>query len=320
MPPMPHSPALSAATSVENSAPDQAPVNRKPPFFFRDEYAGLIVKGNFMTLAAKPVHVEEGEWLAHQVVEQYRLLDGMLSIIKTLDDRTGLPICNPDTCPTMSASGHTYTWLDNNKKPIKIPAYQYINLVQKWILGKITDPTLFPTYTSYTTPSAYPSGSGNSGVSTPTSTTPIPMGPTTLNAPLDKLAGRTWLGKSSGFPETFESDLKSIYRQMMRCYAHLYHGHWLDPFWHVNAYKELNTCFVHFVNVGKLYGLLGDKEMEPMMPLVELWVGKGLLPSQRDVVATQQVQQVAGIQGPGPVRDVPAAGGQGGSAGAGAAA
>lgn len=63
---MPHSPALLAATSVENAAPDQAPVNRKPPFFFRDEYAGLIVKGNFMTLAAKPVHVEEGEWLAHQ--------------------------------------------------------------------------------------------------------------------------------------------------------------------------------------------------------------------------------------------------------------
>ena len=45
----------------------------------------------------------------------------------------------------MSASGHTYTWLDNNKKPIKIPAIQYINLVQKWISGKITDPSIFPT-------------------------------------------------------------------------------------------------------------------------------------------------------------------------------
>jgi hypothetical protein len=39
---------------------------RRPPFFFRDDYANLIVKGNFMTLAAKPVLVEEGEWLAHQ--------------------------------------------------------------------------------------------------------------------------------------------------------------------------------------------------------------------------------------------------------------
>lgn len=39
--------------------------SRRPPFFFREEYSNLIVKGNFMTLAAKPKLVEEGEWLAH---------------------------------------------------------------------------------------------------------------------------------------------------------------------------------------------------------------------------------------------------------------
>ena len=44
----------------------QSTISRKPPFFFRAEYASLIVKGNFMTLAAKPEHVELGEWLAHQ--------------------------------------------------------------------------------------------------------------------------------------------------------------------------------------------------------------------------------------------------------------
>lgn len=39
---------------------------KKPPFFFREEYTGFIVKGNFMTLAAKPALVEEAEWLSHQ--------------------------------------------------------------------------------------------------------------------------------------------------------------------------------------------------------------------------------------------------------------
>ena len=39
---------------------------RKLPIFFREEYVGFIVKGNFMTLAAKPTLVEEGEWLSHQ--------------------------------------------------------------------------------------------------------------------------------------------------------------------------------------------------------------------------------------------------------------
>jgi hypothetical protein len=39
---------------------------RKLPTFFREDYIGFIVKGNFMTLAAKPALVEEGEWLSHQ--------------------------------------------------------------------------------------------------------------------------------------------------------------------------------------------------------------------------------------------------------------
>ncbi|KAF2656486.1 Mob1/phocein [Lophiostoma macrostomum CBS 122681] len=272
--------------------------SRRPPFFFRDEYSSLIVKGNFMTLAAKPKLVEEGEWLAHQVVEQYRLLEQMIDIIKVMDDRSNPPrpiICNPETCPTMSASGHTYTWLDNNKKPIKIPAIQYINLVQKWIIGKISDPSIFPTDTSSSAFTPTAASSYVTGSITPGSSTPQPLGPTSLNAPLSQLAGRDWLGKSSGFPETFEADIKSIYRQMMRCYAHIYHGHWLEPFWHVNAWRELNTCFIHFINVGKLYNLLGDKEVEPMQPLIDLWLSKGLLsppsPSQQQQPPQQPLKE-----------------------------
>jgi hypothetical protein len=167
---------------------------------------------------------------------------------------------------------------------------QYINLVQKWILGKINDQTLFPTDTTFSNPASYPGG----GASTPGSATPIPAGPTNLNASLSTLAGRDWLGKASGFPENFEGDIRSIYRQMMRCYAHLYHGHWLDPFWHINAYKELNTCFIHFVNVGKLFGLLGDKEMEPMLPLIEIWISKGLLPANPQAPRTDESAGAAG--------------------------
>jgi hypothetical protein len=114
--------------SYENIAPSdgQQSLQRRPPFFFREEYSNLIVKGNFMTLAAKPVLVDEGEWLAHQgnpstrsssrhrfhfhthhvaVVEQFRLLDGMIQIVRTADEKTGQPICNMDSCPTMSAAG-----------------------------------------------------------------------------------------------------------------------------------------------------------------------------------------------------------------------
>ena len=40
-----------------------------------------------------------------KVVEQYRLLEQMIDIIKVVDERTGRPVCNPEVCPTMSASG-----------------------------------------------------------------------------------------------------------------------------------------------------------------------------------------------------------------------
>lgn len=65
---MPHSPALSSNMSLESQPAQEgsASGSRRPPFFFRDEYSNLIVRGNFMTLAAKPNLVEEGEWLAHQ--------------------------------------------------------------------------------------------------------------------------------------------------------------------------------------------------------------------------------------------------------------
>jgi hypothetical protein len=231
----------------------------------------------------------------------------MIQIIRVVDEKTGLPICNEKSCPTMSASGcvpppprepnsdsyrrHTYTWLDNNKRPIKIPAYQYIQLVQKWILGKISDPALFPTDTTTLSTLSYPSGSMTPG------NTPISAGPTNLNAPLSSLAGKEWLGKASGFPETLEQDIRSIYRQMMRCYAHLYHGHWMNPFWDLNAYKELNTCFIHFVNVGKLFNLIGEKDMEPMLPLIELWISKGLLPATQRAAPTQQAQGQQAQQG-----------------------
>ena len=139
-------------------------------------------------------------------------------------------------------------------------------------MGKINDPKIFPTDSSipYTT-TASPNIPGTSATSTP-------MSPGAVTSPTGQLSGREWLGKGSGFPESFESDIKNLYRQMFRCYAHIYHGHWLEPFYHISAYKELNTCFIHFINVGKLFDLLSDKDVKPMQPLIDIWQSKDLLP------------------------------------------
>lgn len=172
-------------------------------------------------------------------------------------------------------SSHTYTWLNNDKTPIKVPACQYIGLVQKWIVGKIHDSRIFPTEASTVASSTYASG----GINTPGSNTPIPAGPTTINAPLSTLAGNEWVGKSSGFPESFLADCKNITRQMFRCYAHLYHAHWENPFYHLAMDKQLNSCFVHFMTVAMLYKLLSEKDMEPMQPLIDIWLANGAIPA-----------------------------------------
>lgn len=114
----------------------------------------------------------------------------------------------------------------------------------------------------------------------PPATTPIAAGPTNLNASLTTLAGQDWIGKSSGFPPTFYKDCQGIMKQMFRCYAHLYHGHWLDPFWHINRHEMLNMCFVHFVTVAKYYKLVADKEMEPMQPLIDLYMKQEKIPPE----------------------------------------
>lgn len=116
---MPNSPSLSNSLTVDNLAANDPDA---PKYFFQEKYAPLNVRGNFLTLCACPKNVEIGEWLAHQskwswsltlrqseadivllVVEQYRLLHGMLQVIQEVNGVTGYPICNETTCPTMSA-------------------------------------------------------------------------------------------------------------------------------------------------------------------------------------------------------------------------
>ena len=196
----------------------------------------------------------------------------MLKIVQEMDPTRGVPICNNQACPTMSAGSYVipsslfdltskhanslsrqdYTWIDQQRKPMPLPAPTYIKHIQTWVGGKVLDPSLFPMDPFTSAPS-------------------IPSAAQAASDP------NYWLGKPSGFPQRFESEIKNMYKQMFRCYAHLYWQHWL-AFWDLNCYRELNTCFVHFINVARLYNLLGEKDMEPMQPLVDVWVKQGVLP------------------------------------------
>lgn len=70
MPPLNQSSSFSSNTglssdNVANNA-EQPAAAEPPKFFFREKYAKLGVKGNFMPLAAQPANVDLADWLAHQ--------------------------------------------------------------------------------------------------------------------------------------------------------------------------------------------------------------------------------------------------------------
>lgn len=150
-------------------------------------------------------------------------------------------------------------------------------------MGKIMDQRIFPVDVDTLNPATFASSFTTSSGNASGTSTPIAAGPTNLNLSISQLCGQDWLGKSSGFPRDFEDDAKSMYREMFRVYAHVYWAHWIDPFWHCKATDYLNTCFIHFISVARLFGLLSDSEMEPLKPLIEVWVRNGSLPPTSEV-------------------------------------
>lgn len=193
-----------------------------------------------------------------------------------------------DDKETEISSNHSFTWLNSRKEPVEVPAHEYISLMQRWISGKIDNTNIFPTDPNgvsfaFNTSGPAPAGStyASGGLNTPGASNPIPAGPTNLNASLSQLTGPgDWVGKSSGFPQDFMDVCQTIFRQMFRVYAHLYWGHFTEPFYHLSLEKHLNSCFSHFVLTATALDMLKPHELEPMQPLIDLWAANGTFPAE----------------------------------------
>ncbi|KAK3942722.1 Mob1/phocein [Diplogelasinospora grovesii] len=253
------------------------------PLWLNANYAKHIVKGNFLTLSAKPKTVEMGEWIAHQVVDHWRML---ITFIKLVQDKEedGSSICNARKCPKMSAgTNHSFTWLNMQLQPVEIPAHNYLGLVQRYISGKIDDQNLFPT-----------DPAGVSFADNPQFCTPLPT----------ESQGQDWLGKRSGFPQNFFETCQTIFRQMFRVYAHLYWSHFEDMFC-LGLERSMNSCFSHFILTATTLNLLGKADLEPMQPLIDLWAALGTFPqgSKAFEVASLPVGQLLVQKSGGPPAD-----------------
>ncbi|BFZ57492.1 Maintenance of ploidy protein mob2 [Savitreella phatthalungensis] len=112
-------------------------VNR-PLYLCQPFVRTALVKGSFATIVALPKYVEQNEWLALNIFEFFTHLNHFYATVAEF--------CTPATCPSMSAGpGLDYTWLDQNRKQMRLPASQYIDYVLAWINNRVNEEALFPT-------------------------------------------------------------------------------------------------------------------------------------------------------------------------------
>ncbi|KAK0617907.1 Mob1/phocein [Bombardia bombarda] len=241
------------------------------PLWLNANYAKHIVKGNFLTLSAKPKTVEMGEWIAHQVVDHWRTLITFIKLVHDKED-DGSSICSSKKCPKMTAgANHSFTWLNSRLQPVEIPAYEYLSLVQRYISSKIDDDRIFPTDPSGV---SYADNPAFCSAPEPQQQQQPPQQP---GHPPHQAQKLDWVGKRSGFPQNFLETCQTIFRQMFRVYAHLYWSHFDDMF-RLDLEKAMNSCFSHFVLTATTLSLLKKSDLEPMQPLIDLWAALGTFP------------------------------------------
>ncbi|EPY49943.1 protein kinase activator Mob2 [Schizosaccharomyces cryophilus OY26] len=116
-----------------------SPSSNQPPLYLLQPFVrNHLVKGNFLTIVSLPKYVDLDEWLALNVYELFTYLNHFYDVFTSF--------CRVDTCPIMLAgSNFDYKWLDNNRKPLSLPAPQYIEYVLAWIENRLQDQNVFPT-------------------------------------------------------------------------------------------------------------------------------------------------------------------------------
>lgn len=128
-----------------------------------------------------------------------------------------------------------YTWIDANRKRVKLPAPQYIDYVLTWVESLIKDESVFPTKAGQCTHLLV----------------------SLLHSAHRALASRPCTGRE--FSPNFPSVARHIYTQLLRIFAHLYHAHY-PVFLHLSSEGHLNSLFAHFLTFGREFDLLEEKE------------------------------------------------------------
>ncbi|KAI0304293.1 Mob1/phocein [Multifurca ochricompacta] len=144
----PNAPSTDSAPPVSPSAPSQGV--QKPLYLCSPFVEAALVKGNFKTIVMLPKYVDIMEWVAVNIFDFFQNLNMFYGVISEC--------CTQHSCPTMSA-GPTlnYTWINQDRKSVQLPAPTYIDYVMTWVQNLLDDENTFPTKSGQDFPASFPS-------------------------------------------------------------------------------------------------------------------------------------------------------------------
>lgn len=110
----------------------------KPNYLCQPFVKAALVKGSFKTIVAPPRYVDVNEWVAINMYDFYQNLNHFYDVVSEF--------CTVQNCTKMGAAGDlNFTWPDQNKRPVSLPAPTYIDYVMSWVQRLIDDEGVFPT-------------------------------------------------------------------------------------------------------------------------------------------------------------------------------
>lgn len=160
-----------------------------------------------------------------------------------------------------------YTWIDQNKRQVKLPAPQYIDYVMTWVGGLLSDEATFPTKAcEYARLRCLATPRQHAHVH----------------------ALRLYPPTAREFPVTFLATAKHIYKQLLRVFAHIYHAQF-HHLVHLCCEGHFNSLFAHFIAFGNEFDLFQFSEFKGIdgnasgqgypgaCDLIEKWVELAIL-------------------------------------------
>ncbi|TFK52181.1 hypothetical protein OE88DRAFT_1711930 [Heliocybe sulcata] len=122
----------------------------KPLFLCSPFVEAALVKGNFKPIVMLPKYVEVNEWVASNIFDFYQNINMFYGVIAEC--------CTQESCPAMSAGPQlNYTWINQDRKSVQLPAPTYIDFVMTWCQNLFDDETVFPTKAGRDFPPTFPS-------------------------------------------------------------------------------------------------------------------------------------------------------------------